>query len=69
MQDEKALILQHKLVSFMRKYLPTVKVEVRISNFKGDEEAILKIINAKTDVINHNIELKYIVLFIQPTIF
>lgn len=38
------------------KKLPGVAVEVLVSDFMGKEESIAKVIEAKPDIINHNIE-------------
>ncbi|MBE3592852.1 MAG: lipoyl synthase [Thermoanaerobacter sp.] len=38
------------------KKLPGVTVEVLVSDFMGKEESIAKVIEAKPDIINHNIE-------------
>lgn len=35
---------------------PNVKIEVLIPDFKGDIEALKEVLNAKPDVLNHNIE-------------
>ncbi len=40
----------------IRHYLPDVRIEVLIPDFQGDEDALLTVIKARPDVINHNIE-------------
>ena len=40
----------------IRKILPKTKIEILTPDFKGDKEALDKIIKAKPDVFNHNIE-------------
>lgn len=38
------------------KKLPGVTVEVLVSDFMGKEESIVKVVEAKPDIINHNVE-------------
>jgi lipoic acid synthetase len=45
-----------KTIQEIRKTLPHALVEVLISDFMGQEEAVRKVIEACPDVINHNIE-------------
>lgn len=45
-----------KVISEIRKEAPHVTVEVLIPDFKGDDEALKKVIDAKPDIINHNVE-------------
>ena len=40
----------------IRKRLPSCKVEVLIPDFQGDEHALAKVMDAKPDTLNHNIE-------------
>jgi len=40
----------------LRKRLPLSTIEVLIPDFQGSEEALLRVINAKPDIINHNVE-------------
>lgn len=37
--------------------VPGVKVEVLIPDFKGDEKALRKVIDARPDILNHNLEV------------
>lgn len=43
-------------ITEIRKILPSCKVEVLIPDFKGDHEALDIVLNAKPDVLNHNVE-------------
>lgn len=43
-------------INEIRKLMPEVKIEVLTPDFKGDTEAINKVIQAKPEVFNHNIE-------------
>jgi lipoic acid synthetase len=45
-----------KTVRKLQKEIPKVTVEVLIPDFKGDAHAIEKVVRARPDVINHNIE-------------
>lgn len=47
----------YKTVKEIKKLNKNCKVEVLIPDFKGKMESLQKIINAKPDVINHNIEV------------
>jgi lipoic acid synthetase len=40
----------------IKKLCPDVSIEVLIPDFRGDYEALNKVINAKPDIINHNVE-------------
>ena len=40
----------------IRKRLPSCKVEVLIPDFQGDADALAKVMEAKPDTLNHNIE-------------
>jgi lipoic acid synthetase len=40
----------------IRKKLPETQVEVLIPDFQGDNEALKKVVGARPDVLNHNIE-------------
>ena len=40
----------------IRKRLPSCKVEVLIPDFQGDSDALAKVMDAKPDTLNHNIE-------------
>ncbi len=44
-------------ISELRKALPTCKIEVLIPDFQGNQAALEKVIAAKPDVINHNMEV------------
>lgn len=44
------------VIEAIRALTPHVRVEVLIPDFKGDEEALNRVIDAKPDVINHNVE-------------
>jgi lipoic acid synthetase len=39
-----------------RELVPTLKIEVLIPDFQGDEDALNIVLNAKPDILNHNIE-------------
>ncbi len=43
-------------VNEVRTRVPGIKIEVLIPDFKGEEEAIEKVIESSPDVLNHNIE-------------
>lgn len=43
-------------ITAIKERTPGVKVEVLIPDFRGSEEALEKVIQAKPDVINHNLE-------------
>jgi lipoic acid synthetase len=43
-------------VNEVRTRVPDIKIEVLIPDFKGEEEAIEKVIESSPDVLNHNIE-------------
>lgn len=40
----------------IRKFCPNVTIEVLIPDFKGDNAALKKVVEAKPDIINHNVE-------------
>lgn len=40
----------------LRKDLPDAKVEVLIPDFQGDDQALKKVMEARPDVLNHNVE-------------
>lgn len=44
------------VINAIKKEAPNVAVEVLIPDFKGNDEALKKVIDAKPDIINHNIE-------------
>jgi lipoic acid synthetase len=44
-------------ISELRKALPACKIEVLIPDFQGNQTALEKVIAAKPDVINHNMEV------------
>lgn len=44
-------------IKAVKKSMPGTKVEVLIPDFKGNEEALKTVIEAKPDVINHNLEV------------
>ncbi len=44
------------IVKKIKKKYPSVKVEVLIPDFQGDEDALKTVIDSKPDVINHNME-------------
>jgi len=43
-------------IQALRKYCPETKVEVLIPDFKGDLKALKEIVEARPDVISHNVE-------------
>jgi lipoic acid synthetase len=43
-------------IGAVRKRLPAARIEVLIPDFQGDPKALLTVINARPDVLNHNIE-------------
>ena len=43
-------------ISKVRELSPGIRVEVLIPDFKGDHKALLTVLNARPDVLNHNIE-------------
>jgi len=45
-----------RVIGEIRKLTPQVKIEVLIPDFKGSREALIKVIKAKPEVINHNVE-------------
>ena len=45
-----------KVIEELRKLDSKVAIEVLIPDFKGDEQALLKVIKARPDIINHNVE-------------
>jgi len=47
----------YKTVKMIRKLNPNCKIEVLIPDFKGDYNALKKVIDSNPDVINHNIEV------------
>lgn len=44
-------------IKIVRKKIDTVKIEVLIPDFKGNEEALMTVIAAQPDIINHNVEV------------
>jgi lipoyl synthase len=46
-----------KCISKLRNALPACRIEVLIPDFQGNSTALQKVINAKPDVINHNMEV------------
>jgi lipoic acid synthetase len=44
-------------IEAIRNRVPGVKVEVLIPDFKGDEKALSKVIEARPDILNHNLEV------------
>ena len=44
------------VIEEIRALTPNVKIEVLIPDFQGDEDALNQVIEAKPDVINHNVE-------------
>lgn len=44
-------------ITCLREQLPTCKIEVLIPDFGGDERALRRVIAARPDVINHNVEV------------
>lgn len=48
-----------KTIAAVRAELPQSTVEVLIPDFRGSEEALRTVMNAKPDIINHNIETHY----------
>lgn len=45
-----------KVIEEIKKLNKSTTTEVLIPDFKGDEKALRKVINAKPDIINHNVE-------------
>jgi len=45
-----------RVIEEIKKISSEIKVEVLIPDFQGDEEALLTVVKAKPEVINHNIE-------------
>jgi len=45
-----------EVIAAVRKENPKVTIEVLIPDFQGDEEALLTVINAEPEIINHNVE-------------
>ena len=45
-----------RCISEIRRLLPDCKVEVLIPDFKGDDEALMTVLEARPEVLNHNIE-------------
>jgi len=45
-----------RVIGKVRRLAPDTAIEVLIPDFQGDRDALLKIIEAKPDVINHNVE-------------
>lgn len=45
-----------RVIEELRKLDDKVIIEVLIPDFKGDKEALLKVVKARPDIINHNIE-------------
>ncbi|MBW1649474.1 MAG: lipoyl synthase [Deltaproteobacteria bacterium] len=43
-------------IQAIEKFMPNAKTEILIPDFGGNKEALKKVINAKPDVLNHNIE-------------
>jgi lipoyl synthase len=51
----------------IKKLTPAVKIEILTPDFQGDKEAINKVIQAKPDVFNHNIEtIKKLYPIVRP---
>jgi lipoic acid synthetase len=44
-------------IKIVRKKIDTVKVEVLVPDFKGSDEALMTVIAAQPDVLNHNVEV------------
>ena len=49
-------IIWARTINEVRKRNPDVKVEVLIPDFKGDMECLQNVLDAKPDVLNHNVE-------------
>lgn len=45
-----------EVIKAVREISPNTAIEVLIPDFKGDKDALMKVVNAKPKVINHNIE-------------
>jgi lipoic acid synthetase len=56
LQDGGAQVLS-ACVSRLREEFPACRIEVLIPDFQGDQAALEKVISAKPDVINHNMEV------------
>jgi len=55
--DDGGAAIFSKTINEIKKKSPSCKIEVLIPDFKGDIKSLRKIITAKPDVINHNIEV------------
>jgi lipoic acid synthetase len=54
-------------ISRIRHYLPTCKIEVLTPDFRGNKEALATVLEARPDVLNHNIEtVKRIFRSVRP---
>ncbi|HUN56029.1 MAG TPA: lipoyl synthase [Smithella sp.] len=54
--DGGASVFAHCIVE-LRRALPACRIEVLIPDFEGNQDALEKVIQAKPDVINHNMEV------------
>ncbi|HWR59503.1 MAG TPA: lipoyl synthase [Thermodesulfovibrionales bacterium] len=45
-----------KTVNAIREYLPSVRIELLTPDFRGDEDALVTVLNSEPDVFNHNVE-------------
>ncbi|MCB0358462.1 MAG: lipoyl synthase [Bdellovibrionales bacterium] len=45
-----------KTIELIRRQSPQTSIEVLVPDFRGDEAALITIINARPDVLNHNLE-------------
>ena len=43
-------------IRLIRERVPSCRVEVLIPDFKGSEEALVSVLNARPDILNHNLE-------------
>lgn len=55
-RNYESAIIFAETIRRIRKYTPEVKIEVLIPDFKGDINALKVVLDARPDVLNHNIE-------------
>lgn len=44
-------------ISFLRREIPGCRIEILVPDFRGDRDALEQVLEARPDVINHNIEV------------
>ncbi|MCF8067942.1 MAG: lipoyl synthase [Desulfobacterales bacterium] len=54
--DDGGAVFFSKTINAVKSKIPDAKIEVLIPDFQGNKAALNKVINAKPDVINHNVE-------------